>query len=493
MSVHVYYVFRNCFNKLTAVYFEFESMLLKQLTIYCTVYIGRLGTLLGNFLKDIEVSTGYLLENFLNDPKYSEYFYLGGIEKIPPWNQPYFKELKKLYPNWENFEYFTHIVGNITKDKDLKVSPLDVAPILTPVEDYLTGKKYSQQFRWTVAEHMWNKGQEPLVIEGVKQKFASSPPDFLKEKNYFGKVLGKHFEFIMEVMYHSILRPGPLRKNWMFHRVYGGNLKDALYFNSTLTSKPFALNIEDYISKASFPYMPIHEDIVYGIYNSTHDYPQEYHTLFSGHPDFSDYLGVVTTNLNLSHRLNFSLTEQDIQLKDLELENMRQKFQPRQFIMACKIHGSDEICQDSFVPVLTNNGICYAYNGQNFHQSLRDTAYNKHFKSIFGVQEKVFQTDEENALGSGFNMFLILDSHQSSVDDYDSGYFEVAINQRSDIHSVRKNAVKVRIGQETIIKSTAITQYTDTKNFQKLSQIDRGCANEDEFEDSLVNFRYCMC
>jgi hypothetical protein len=72
----------------------------------------------------------------------------------PQWNHPFIEDRYYIYPQIVAWQYFTDIVSNLTKIKNFGVSALDVAPILTPVPEYLTDRKYSQQFKFTVAQQV---------------------------------------------------------------------------------------------------------------------------------------------------------------------------------------------------------------------------------------------------------------------------------------------------------------------------------------------------
>ena len=186
---------------------------------------------------------------------------------LPPWNIPFFEEFADFYPYREAWQHYSNIVGNLTNDPTLQMSALDIAPILTSAKSYLTGKRGSQQFRFTVAQHMWKT--EPEKFETSKMyieegnittvaAFPDNPPSFLNRHNYFGELMTPHLLVVMEVMHHCILRAAPLRENWMHHSMYEGKWSQLLPFAYNLNSQQFHLKMSDYIKKDSLSYMPIH-------------------------------------------------------------------------------------------------------------------------------------------------------------------------------------------------------------------------------------------
>ena len=398
----------------------------------------------------------------------------------PPWNKPYFPKYAGLYPYMKNWQYFTNIIGNLTKNNQLKMSALDIAPILTPVksyENYLAS--YPKQFKFTMAQHMWSSGQEAGSKDKFSKIYPKRAPNFLSKINYFGDLLGEHLELVMEVMYHSILRAAPLRENWSENSVYQGALKEALIFQQRKHDDFYTIKMMDFISNASFSYMPIHGRK----YQTGNDF------INAGDPDLQDYFGIVETRYNLSQPLNFSISPESLNRADEHLESLRLKYQHRQFILMCKIgENLEESCENQFQAVLTNKGICYAYNAGNFQSNLQDTEYNTYFNNIFGTPH-INSNNPTRFLETGFKMSLILDSHQTSVSGYEQGHFEIAINQRSDAMSMLRNTINVEIGQRTLIKANAIVQYNSTMDFAGLSKEVRQCYQSNEGSDKLNIFK----
>ena len=227
-------------------------------------FLGRLGTLVANFIPELELANKHL--NDVNISRLENAFVPTHTKNSdeqrqqPQWNRPYVEELAELYPYIKNWQYFTQIFGNMTGIPNLGVSALDIAPMLTPVKDYITQRKYPKQFKYTAAQQMW-KTQEPGLQNGKYLQYPNKPANFLKDgqfKNYLGKLLGPHLEVVMEVMYHCMLRTGDIRENWMHHKLYDGKWGGILQFPFNLSSQHFVVDVQKYIGKNSPPFMPIY-------------------------------------------------------------------------------------------------------------------------------------------------------------------------------------------------------------------------------------------
>ena len=102
------------------------------------------------------------------------------------------------------------------------------------------------------------------------------------------------------------------------------------------------------------------------------------------------------------------------------------------------------------IGVSTAKGICYAFNAQLFNDSMKDNHYNKLFKQIFEPAEEENEKFKEMK-GTGFQMFMILDSQQSEVFDPVPGRFEIAINDKKNFMSVLDKSVITEPGYHTVI------------------------------------------
>ena len=86
-------------------------------------------------------------------------------------------------------------------------------------------------------------------------------------------------------------------------------------------------------------------------------------------------------------------------------------------IFSCCGPDSLSNCEDKFLPVLTDMGICYALNPIAMKNSMKNTYYTKTFQKVF-LHEK--EKPDENLFFkvnklSSFDLQITLDSHISKV------------------------------------------------------------------------------
>ena len=435
-----------------------------------------MGTILSNFASESErTNMKFLIESRSFGAFESYHIYEEDERHLPPWNRPYFQEVNKLYPYLENWQYFTQVMEKMSNDPNLNVSALDVAPILTSVLSYSTQTRYSQQFKFTAAQQMW-KDQENQMINGKLPLYPPEAANFFSEKNYLGKLLTPHLLLIMEIMHHSILRAGSLRENWMHHKIYDNKWKDILPFTHDLQNQPFSVKMRDIVTNNSLAYLPIHSYIT--------DDTKEWKIS----KNFRNSFANINVMYDYREHLNFSWTNKELDERDRELDILRKKHQHRQFILFCGVGQTGKNCEQNFNAIITNKGICYAYNMDAFYDSLKNNTYNEHFKSIFGKQNKT-ENQPENKLGTGFKLVLILDSHQSTIFDYEHGHFEVSINQRKEALSVLGNSFVVDVGQHTRAQVGQVIKYGSSDSFSKLNPTDRDCIFEHERPEELTLFK----
>lgn len=146
-------------------------------------------------------------------------------------------------------------------------------------------------------------------------------------------------------------------------------------------------------------------------------------------------------------------------------------------------------CFDSFQPVLTESGICYAFNPKHFDESLRSTDYVDMFEKVFTPSRDEMKDIKIQGTGSQFKLEIILDSQNSKAmpDSYYSrtGTFSVSINQKQDYMNTLDSAAIVSPGLHTYIK-TEMREIKSTPSFESLSIEDRDCKLQDEVvEDSI--------
>ena len=110
--------------------------------------------------------------------------------------------------------------------------------------------------------------------------FLNEVVPFLNERNYLGNLLSPHLFAVMEIMYHNMLKAGPLRDQWTetFPELY-----DFMKTSSDLEysyDPPITLKVVDYFgTETELPYFP-HMDHIreeenlpcYDYYDYDYDY-----------------------------------------------------------------------------------------------------------------------------------------------------------------------------------------------------------------------------
>ena len=131
------------------------------------------------------------------------------------------------------------------------------------------------------------------------------------------------------------------------------------------------------------------------------------------------------------------------------LATLKRRHEDKQMMKLCLGPGKFQSCETQFHPVLTDSGICYAFNAFNLTTSISDNSYTSLFK-------KIYQPHHENTIlknGNGENaLFMILDSQNSNLFNPGIGEFTIAINQATDYVSVLDNPIKAQIGHHTVIE-----------------------------------------
>ena len=136
-------------------------------------------------------------------------------------------------------------------------------------------------------------------------------------------------------------------------------------------------------------------------------------------------------------------------------------------------------CQDSFVPVLTERGICYAYNPTPINDFFFESSYTDIFKSVFDIDlGKRLSQFKVGGTGQLHQMHVTLDSHLRK--GYDTkGDFVLSINQNEDFMSVVDSGITIKPGFHTLIKMKP-SKIDTTMRFEKIPQSDRDCRFRDE-------------
>ena len=325
--------------------------------------------------------------------------------------------------------YFFDIFAGLTNTEKgkLNISPYDIPAILEPVVDFRKVPLVNL-FDGTAFHHV--KRTEPnytfitqlLYQENYGFYRAQPSPILFSKPNYFGKILGPHLKAVMEIMYHCLLKPrGVYKERYNDPRLQDlfSNMKDFLRFE-----------IDDRIDE----YSPTWKD--YKANNKT--------------PYFYQYQGQL-----MFERGDFDVSSQSFnggsEKEDGIIEELKKKYQLQQMMLACHSPGQDgQSCQHKFQPVLTDSGICYAFNARNFSDAFVNNTYTNMFRDVFQPVDVEMTMNRDS--GKSFRLTLILDSHQKHF-DHDTSlskrYFTMAINQATDgtkgEEKLRSFEIKIRL------------------------------------------------
>ena len=144
-------------------------------------------------------------------------------------------------------------------------------------------------------------------------------------------------------------------------------------------------------------------------------------------------------------------------------------------------------CEGKFNPILTDRGICYAFNANESLQLYQDLPYIEKFKTIYqpfnDTSKLMKNTNGDNSL------FLILDSHMTDhIYPSSRGKFLIGINQASDASSILENYVEILPGTHTTI-DIAAQQITSSPSFKTLSYKTRNCFFQNEPTMNSILYR----
>jgi hypothetical protein len=295
---------------------------------------------------------------------------------------------------------FKRIFRGLNMNPDLEMSPYDLPAILAPVENYFAVNLYSKQFSRTLQDHMVLLNSSVFEHIDWRRNFVMKPEPF-KIHNYFGKYLGPHLKAVMEVMYHCMLRTRSItRRRYTEKNDLYQDIENFMMYPIDLDDEPFNPSWDDYKSYDKTPYW-------YGMFD------EDFQILFENNPEprFNSYYH----------------GDEDDPNADGLLERLRQVYQQQMFIVKCTGPGEASDCSNQFYPVLTENGICYTFNGVSLNRSVVSNTYTNMFTEIFDPNHNNSALKNKNS-GKSFSMFLVLDSHFSQVIEPSQGSFKVAIN-----------------------------------------------------------------
>lgn len=168
--------------------------------------------------------------------------------RLKAWNNP--ANNRRTYNQVEMHLLYEDIFNRFFGSR-ANVSIADIAPILTPAKNYIDDRRYSIMFRHTV----FTQASQTQYLGGSQYSYLDQIPKFLLKKNYFGQLFSSNLAQVMEIMYHSTLRAGSFRDEWMKEsKLYPGGVQRLVPFpliNSTL----FYPKVEDY-QRETLSYSP---------------------------------------------------------------------------------------------------------------------------------------------------------------------------------------------------------------------------------------------
>ena len=162
------------------------------------------------------------------------------------------------------------------------------------------------------------------------------------------------------------------------------------------------------------------------------------------------------------------------------LEELAEVHHRRQMVFSCCGPGNHGNCQDKFQPVLTEKGICYAFNPTSINESLKESQYSDIFQSIFAPDFGPFENVKIDSTSKSYVMHITLDSHSSkNIDKSIKGVFTLSVNQKNDYMSVIDTGTSIEPGTQTLIRITP-SEITSTKRFDSMPIEDRECLFKSE-------------
>ena len=209
---------------------------------------------------------------------------------------------------------------------------------------------------------------------------------------------------VMEVMYHCSLRAGPLKEEWW-------NENPELYSFLKTSSNPIydLSGNNSFVNTITAQKLATANETGYFFTWKMEPSQDNYSPGLRPLDEWLSYHEIVPIKFDLTD--NQPIRSQDFVKMDEFLTRMRRKYQARQMIMFCE-YNNGESCEDMFHPVLTDKGICYAFNSDKLSSYMLQSNYTKMFSKVFQGNRPRIPLDSEN-LTSTFAMTIILDSHKS--------------------------------------------------------------------------------
>lgn len=417
----------------------------------CSVSEGRFGSFFFNYAQDMEEARYW--------------------EPLKEWNNPAINS--STYDQLQMNQLYVDLFNKLF-NSNANVSLADIAPILTPMPNYVDDRRYSVMFRHTAH----TQAVQTQGLSGPTFSYLDQLPTFLTKTNYFGKLFGANMLQVMEVMYHNSLRVGRFRDNWFRHPdLYSRHRLEELL--------PFQLGLDDNVT----------------MHAKVEDFAKEE---LSFRPVLERgrlvWISLATKNLRpgtdfrFDHGtpIHFSNDSARAEANQI-LEELRKKYQHQQMMLFCR-DNSGQSCESRFKPVVTDMGICYAMNTPKMSQVMRPSTFYQYFTSIF--PDYTAEAGNFGNLTTGYTLTMILDSHQSAVFDHEPGSFWIGINQQNDFMAIKEHGVEAEPGMQTnILVSPSV--YESTRRFKDTPILTRSCRFNDEVTDNAFttfnNYSFKSC
>lgn len=145
-----------------------------------------------------------------------------------------------------------------------------------------------------------------------------------------------------------------------------------------------------------------------------------------------------------------------------------------------------------FEPVLTDVGICHAFNGIPFSKAFKDSQYIKTFQNVHVTESEDKIIHMATGSGSKFGLQLVLDGQtvtSSMRGQVPRSKFQLGINNLLEFFNVNASGLVVHAGFETTIKVMP-SELVSVESLESLTPRERGCRFTHENENMMVLSQY---
>ena len=163
------------------------------------------------------------------------------------------------------------------------------------------------------------------------------------------------------------------------------------------------------------------------------------------------------------------------------------------FIPACKYSNDtqyfDKKCK-LFEPVVTDNGICYAFNAESVATMLKKSSFTDAFHEAYQYDLLEPQNYFANGAGDKFALEFIVDNSRFLRRKPHKLPFKVLISSKKNSFDALSLSKDVKAGFETTFDIQPIEVFAD-KNLYQIKEKDRKCKFDDEeFNKDSMNIKY---